>query len=62
MGDAQRASLQQALAARAGRPVELKVVIDPELLGGIVVQLGDTVIDGSMSHRLTELKSVLASA
>lgn len=62
LGDVQRRSLEQALAARAGRPVELKVVVDPDLLGGIVVQMGDTVIDGSMARRLTEIKSSLASA
>ncbi|CAN5498442.1 F0F1 ATP synthase subunit delta [soil metagenome] len=62
LADAQRAALEQALSAKAGRPVELKVVIDPDLLGGVVVQLGDTVIDGSSARRLTDLKSALASA
>lgn len=62
LGDAQRTALEQALSAQSGRPVELKVVIDPELLGGVVVQLGDTVIDGSVAKRLTEIKSSLATA
>lgn len=62
LGDAQRDALARALAVRAGRPVELKVVVDPDLLGGVVVQLGDAVIDGSIAKRLVELKSSLASA
>jgi F-type H+-transporting ATPase subunit delta len=62
LGDAQRGQIEQALAARAGRPVELKVVIDPELLGGVSVQLGDTVIDGSIARRMTEMRTALASA
>lgn len=62
LGDAQRGQLQQALTQRAGRPVELKVVVDPELLGGVVVQLGDTVIDGSSARRLTEIRTALAGA
>jgi F-type H+-transporting ATPase subunit delta len=62
LGEAQRASLQQALSTKAGRPVEIKVVVDPDLLGGIVVQMGDTVIDGTSARRLTDLKSALASA
>ncbi|HUG86549.1 MAG TPA: ATP synthase F1 subunit delta [Euzebya sp.] len=62
LAQAQRDALGRALADRAGRPVELKVVVDPDLLGGLVVQLGDTVIDGSSARRLTEIKAALASA
>lgn len=62
LGDTQLRGLAEALSARAGRPVDLKVVVDPDLLGGVVVQIGDTVIDGSMARRLTELKSSLATA
>lgn len=61
LSDAQRQSLSQALAARAGGPVEMKVVVDESLLGGVSVQMGDTVIDGSVAKRLTELRSQLAS-
>ncbi|WP_370325708.1 ATP synthase F1 subunit delta [Euzebya sp.] len=62
LGDAQRRALESALTQRVGRPVELKVTVDPDLLGGVVVQLGDTVIDGSMVKRLTDLRSSLATA
>jgi F-type H+-transporting ATPase subunit delta len=57
--DAQRRSLGEALARLAGNPVELQVTIDPELLGGVVVQVGDLLVDGSARHRLDELKEHL---
>ncbi len=32
------------------------VVVDPEVLGGLVTQIGDTVIDGSVRQRLSQLR------
>jgi F-type H+-transporting ATPase subunit delta len=43
-----------------GRPVELRVRIDPSLMGGMSVSIGDTVIDGSVRHRLDKLREALA--
>ena len=43
----------------AGNPVELQVTIDPDLLGGVIVQVGDLLVDGSARHRLDELKEHL---
>jgi F-type H+-transporting ATPase subunit delta len=34
----------------------VKVVVDPSVLGGVVARVGDTVIDGTIRHRLDELK------
>ena len=39
-----------------GKQVEVKVVVDPSVLGGIVAQVGDTVIDGSVRRRLDQLR------
>jgi F-type H+-transporting ATPase subunit delta len=50
----QRGRLAQALAAKYGRDVHLNVVIDPDVLGGLRVELGDDVIDGTVSTRLAE--------
>ena len=36
--------------------VEVRVVIDPTVMGGLVVTIGDTVIDGTVRHRLEQLK------
>jgi F-type H+-transporting ATPase subunit delta len=57
--DAQRAGLSDALARLAGNPVELQVTIEPELLGGVIVQVGDLLVDGTARHRLDELKEHL---
>ncbi len=35
-----------------GRTVGLQVTVDPSVLGGLIVQVGDEVIDGSIAHRL----------
>ena len=59
LSDDQQARLAQALTAATGKPVALKVVIDPTVKGGLVAQVGDVVIDGSVRRRLDQLKSLL---
>jgi len=55
--DDQRKRLADALGEATGKQVEVKVVIDPSVMGGIVAQVGDTVIDGSVRGRLDKLKN-----
>ena len=55
----QRDGLERALSANLGKDVEVKVIVDPSILGGIVARVGDTVIDGSVRHRLDQLKEQL---
>ncbi len=55
--DDQRTRLAEALGQATGKTIELKVVIDPSVLGGLVAQVGDTVIDGSVRSRLEQLKT-----
>jgi F-type H+-transporting ATPase subunit delta len=55
----QRQRLIEALNAATGKQVALKVIVDPSVMGGIVAQVGDTVIDGSVRHRLEQLKQAL---
>jgi F-type H+-transporting ATPase subunit delta len=51
--DAEQASrLQEALSRHFGRLVRLQVDVDPSVLGGLVVRVGDEVIDGSVLRRL----------
>lgn len=57
LSDDQKQRLVTALEAATGKKVELKVVIDPSVLGGLVAQVGDTVIDGSVRSRLQQLET-----
>ena len=55
------ARLETALAKATGKQVEVKVVVDPTVLGGIVARVGDTVIDGSVRSRLDTMRDTLQS-
>lgn len=57
LSDDQKARLADALGQATGKQVEVKVVIDPTVLGGLVAQVGDTVIDGSIRAKLDQLKT-----
>jgi F-type H+-transporting ATPase subunit delta len=57
---AQRRRLAQALAASYGHDVHLNVVIDPSVVGGMSVQIGDELIDGTAATRLAEVRRKLA--
>lgn len=54
--------LTQALKKRSGKEVVLTQSVDPSLLGGLVVQMGDTLLDGSVKRQLAELKDALMQA
>jgi F-type H+-transporting ATPase subunit delta len=49
---AQEQRLSDVLGRLYGRTIGLQVTVDPSVLGGLVVQVGDEVIDGSIAHRL----------
>ena len=57
----QRARLTAALSHTYGRDIHLNVVIDPEVVGGMSIQIGDEFIDGSLASRLAQLRQRLAS-
>jgi F-type H+-transporting ATPase subunit delta len=52
----QREQLAAALSEATGKKVEVKVLVDPSVIGGVVAKIGDTVIDGSIRRRLEQLK------
>jgi F-type H+-transporting ATPase subunit delta len=52
--------LASALSTSYGRGLRINHVIDPSLVGGVRVQLGDEIIDGSVASRLNELRLQLA--
>jgi F-type H+-transporting ATPase subunit delta len=55
--DAQKARLAEALGKAAGKPVNLKVVVDPSVIGGLVATIGDEVIDDTVRTRLDQVKA-----
>jgi len=57
----QRARLTQALEKMSGKKVQMVVDHDPDLLGGIVAKVGDTLYDGSLRTQLEKLRHTLAN-
>lgn len=62
LSDEQAQRLRAALGRATGRDVELKVIIDEDVVGGILATVGDTVIDGTVSRQLARMRSHLAGA
>ena len=60
LSPAQRRRLAQALSRSHGHDVHLDVVIDPSVVGGISVQIGDELIDGTAASRLAAVRRKLA--
>ena len=56
LSDDQQNRLAVALAGQIGREVTVRNVVDPTVLGGIVTQIGDSLYDGSVRTRLTQLR------
>jgi F-type H+-transporting ATPase subunit delta len=54
-----KASLNEALAAAAGRSVRLTFKTDEAIIGGVVTQIGSTIFDGSVQGQLERLASDL---
>jgi F-type H+-transporting ATPase subunit delta len=61
LSDTQKRRLGATLAKLYGRPMHLSLDVDPEVLGGIRVQVGDEVINGSIADRLEDAGRRMAS-
>jgi len=59
LDDATRDRLVAALSQRTGRQVSVAVEVDPDLIGGVVAQVGDLVFDGSLRTQLERLRQDL---
>ncbi len=55
-------SLGRTIGERAGRKVTLSAHVDPEILGGIVVRVGNSILDASIRNRLEQLRRQVAQA
>lgn len=51
--------LSKRLTDIVEKPIILKAMVDPEIIGGIIIKVGDKIIDGSMRTKLAELKKEL---
>jgi F-type H+-transporting ATPase subunit delta len=59
LGAAERDRLAKALSQQYGREVHLNEIVDPGVLGGMRVEIGDDVIDGTVSSRLDDARRKL---
>ena len=53
--------LAAGLSKATGKAVEVKLVVDPKVIGGILARVGDTVIDGSIARRVESLRQTIKS-
>lgn len=59
MDDGEATRLAEALQRRFGTRIEMVRTVDPAILGGAVIDAGETVIDGSLRSRLAKLETAL---
>ncbi len=59
LDDATIERLAEALGQATGKTVEVRVLVDPSVIGGVVARVGDTVIDGSIARRVDELRQAM---
>ena len=59
LSDDQKARLQEKLEQKYKCRVDTQYIIDTTLLGGVIVEADDTVIDGSLRHRIGQIKEVI---
>jgi F-type H+-transporting ATPase subunit delta len=55
--DGERRAISKELSRAYGKEVVPHFVVNPAILGGVVVRVGDTVLDGSVRRRLASLRS-----
>ncbi|SOD73312.1 ATP synthase F1 subcomplex delta subunit [Jatrophihabitans sp. GAS493] len=61
LAEAQQTRLAETLSGIYGKQISLRVAIDSSIRGGLIIKLGDEVIDGSVAHKLTAARAALAS-
>ena len=56
LDDARKAAIKTQLESQTGRKLELAYAVDPAILGGLVLRIGDTVLDASLRAQLDNLR------
>jgi F-type H+-transporting ATPase subunit delta len=62
LGPEEREKLTAAIRRATGKAVEIKVLVDPSVIGGLLIRVGDQVFDGTVRRRLQLAKERLESA
>ncbi len=55
----QKTRLARALESKVGGSIELQNIVDPDVIGGAITTIGDTVLDGSVNTRLQQMRETL---
>ena len=61
LADSSVANIKAQLTEHLGKKLELEVKVDPSLIGGVVLKIGDQVIDGSLKGKLKSIEKALIS-
>src|SRR5690606_13254586 len=61
LGPAEQELVKKRLSDMTGKQVELKLTVDPDIIGGIVARIGDVLVDGSVFSQLRRLRARLAT-
>ena len=61
LSNKQKATLLQNLQSVTGKKIQANYSLDPALLGGAVVRIGDTIYDGSVRNQLNRLRDRLTA-
>lgn len=60
LSKSQKDDLLKALASSTGKKIEMNVTVDEDIIGGLIVRIDDTVLDGSVKHKIRKLKNQFA--
>jgi len=62
LDEAMTESLGRTIGERAGRKVTLAARVDPDILGGVIIRVGNSILDASIRNRLEQLRRHVAQA
>lgn len=62
LSEKQRKAIAAALSKATGRTIEVKIVVDPTVIGGVVARIGDEIFDGTLRTRLEDARTRLIGA
>jgi F-type H+-transporting ATPase subunit delta len=62
LDDTQRAHISDELRGRYGNQLELRFNVDPSLIGGLIIRIGDQVLDNSLRARLSTVQRNMLSS